>query len=120
MKPGMNYPLSKEISPNIKTFLWRLIRRALATGERAGNLTSKIDKNCVYCGLHENDSLIFSLQFFKSRLIFSHYFHLDLPFFLLEQDGVQAALEILITHSTSDEIIQKNSNGLMVHMESTK
>jgi hypothetical protein len=34
----------KLISPNIKTFVWRLVRRALATGERAGSLTSKIDK----------------------------------------------------------------------------
>ena len=41
----------KLISPNIKTFAWRLIRRAIATGARAGSLSSKINNNCTPCNM---------------------------------------------------------------------
>lgn len=37
----------KQISPCIKTFSWRMIRRALATGVRAGRFTDKIKKECT-------------------------------------------------------------------------
>lgn len=39
----------KLIPPRTKTFTWRLIRRALATVQRAGNLSSKIQKECSVC-----------------------------------------------------------------------
>ncbi|CAN6334362.1 unnamed protein product [Urochloa humidicola] len=39
----------KNIPPRIKTFVWRLIRHALATGQRAGNLSHRIDKYCKIC-----------------------------------------------------------------------
>jgi len=32
----------KQLSPNMKEFTWRLIRRAIATGVRAGSLSTKI------------------------------------------------------------------------------
>jgi hypothetical protein len=52
----------KTISPVIKTLIWRLIRRAIATGARANSLTEKIDKSCALCGAIENDvHLFFSL-----------------------------------------------------------
>jgi hypothetical protein len=41
---------SKSIPPLIKTFTWRLIRRALATAERASRYSSYIDKHCDTCG----------------------------------------------------------------------
>jgi hypothetical protein len=49
----------KIISPCTKTFIWRLIRRALATGQRAGNLSSKIQKECLICNMTKNDSHLF-------------------------------------------------------------
>lgn len=49
----------RHIPPCIKTFRWRLIRRALATGERAGSLLTKISKQCATCNMSENDAHIF-------------------------------------------------------------
>ena len=46
----------KTLSPCIKAFTWRLMRRALATGARAGTYTAKISKECATCNLFENDS----------------------------------------------------------------
>jgi len=50
---------SKTIPPLLKTFAWRLIRRALATGERVGRYSSHIDQHCSYCGNIENDIHLF-------------------------------------------------------------
>jgi hypothetical protein len=44
---------SKTIPPFLKTLAWRLIRRALATGERATRFSSHIDQQCSYCGAIE-------------------------------------------------------------------
>ena len=50
---------AKTIPPFLKTFAWRLIRRALTTAERAGRFSTKIDQHCSYCGLLENDNHLF-------------------------------------------------------------
>jgi hypothetical protein len=39
----------KLIPPIIKTFAWKLIRRALATAVRAGTFSIHKDMNCAYC-----------------------------------------------------------------------
>lgn len=44
---------SKTLPPLIKTFTWRLIRRALATAERASRCATHIDKHCATCGQWE-------------------------------------------------------------------
>jgi hypothetical protein len=49
----------KSIPPFLKTFAWRIIRRAIATAERAGKYTYHIDKHCTYCGAIENDVHMF-------------------------------------------------------------
>jgi hypothetical protein len=38
---------TKKLPPLIKTFTWRLIRRALATAVRASRYASHIDSNCA-------------------------------------------------------------------------
>jgi hypothetical protein len=53
------------VSPLLKTFAWRVIRRALATGERPGRYSSHIDQHCSYCRNIKNDIHLF--------------FHCDLP-----------------------------------------
>jgi hypothetical protein len=50
---------SKELPPLIKTFTWRLIRRALATGERAARYSSHIDQFCSIGGAIEDDAHLF-------------------------------------------------------------
>ena len=49
----------KLIPPTNKTFMWRLIRQAVATGERASCFSTRITKNCTYCGQLENDMHLF-------------------------------------------------------------
>jgi hypothetical protein len=50
---------SKELPPIIKTFAWRLIRRAFATVERVARYSTHIDKHCATCGVVEDDSHLF-------------------------------------------------------------
>ena len=50
---------SKELPPLIKAFTWRLIRRALATAERASRYSIHIDKHCAACGAVEDDAHLF-------------------------------------------------------------
>jgi hypothetical protein len=50
---------SKVIPPLLKTFAWRLIRRALPTGERAGRFSTHINNLCSNCGQIENDVHLF-------------------------------------------------------------
>jgi len=49
----------KNLPPLIKTFTWRLIRRALATGCRAARYSTHIDEHCSVCGLTETDAHLF-------------------------------------------------------------
>lgn len=49
----------KTISPCLKTFTRRLIRRALAIGDRAGRLSAKISKLCSTCNNIETDAHLF-------------------------------------------------------------
>ena len=50
---------SNEIPPLIKAFTWRLIRRALATADRAARYSTHIDKHCSTCGAVEDDAHLF-------------------------------------------------------------
>ena len=50
---------SKELSPLFKAFTWRLIRRALATADRAARYATHIDKHCAACGAVEDDAHLF-------------------------------------------------------------
>ena len=49
----------KTLATRVKTFNWRLLRRALATGGRASRFLPHIDKHCTRCGKLENVSHIF-------------------------------------------------------------
>ncbi|XP_066311755.1 uncharacterized protein [Miscanthus floridulus] len=52
---------SKDLPPIIKAFSWRLelIRRALATTERAARYSTRIDNHCSDCGAVEDDARLF-------------------------------------------------------------
>lgn len=94
---------AKNIPPNIKTFTWRLIRRALATGERAGKHSNKISKNCTTCGLLENDSHLFFHCTFPRAVWFSANPSLYTSALPHEQDGVQEILSQLLHDRITDE-----------------
>jgi hypothetical protein len=50
---------SKTHSPFLKTFAWRLIRRALAYAERAAIYSTHIENSCSVCGIIETDVHLF-------------------------------------------------------------
>lgn len=89
----------------LKTFCWRLVRRAIATGQRAGGLSNKISKLCSTCNEPESDSHLFFHCTFARAVWFSANPPIRSSTLLIEQDGIQEALQLLITNFTSEEQI---------------
>jgi hypothetical protein len=98
---------AKTIPPFLKTFVWRLIRRALATAERAGRFSTHIDQHCTYCGAIKNDVHLFFLCDLPAQVWTSTAF--SLPIYSLDphEDGVQIALSLLIPPNSSKSYISK-------------
>lgn len=97
----------KLIPPCTKTFTWRLIRRALAIGQRAGNLSSKIQKECSVYNMTENDSHLFFHCSFARAVWFSGTSPLITSQLPQEQDGVQEILSAIITPETTYDELQR-------------
>lgn len=51
----------KQILPRVQTFVWRLLRRPLPTGLRAGRFSFHISQHCCRCGQQEDDFHLFLL-----------------------------------------------------------
>jgi hypothetical protein len=97
----------KTISPCIKTFCWRLIRRALATGQRAGSLSPKIQNECSLYNMPENDAHMFFHYDFARVVWFSATPPIITSNLPQEQDGVQETLSAIITMNTGEEELPK-------------
>jgi hypothetical protein len=67
---------SKDMIPRIKTFIWRILRKALPSGNMASRFSSHIEKDCCRCGVPENDMHLFFLCPFAKAAWF------DKPWFL--------------------------------------
>ena len=62
VKSLLNYAWKdRELAPRVQIFAWRLLRRALPTGMRAGRFSTHIDKECSSCGIDENQVHLFFL-----------------------------------------------------------
>ena len=93
--------IDKAIQPKLKTFMWRLMRRALATGARASRFSTKIAKQCKYCNQTETDMhLFFSCNFSRAVWFTANPSLLthNLP---EEPDGVQDTLTHILTPTLS-------------------
>ena len=55
----------KDMLPKVKTFAWRLLRRALPTGLRASRFSIHISKNCCRCGQQEDEFHLFFMCSFS-------------------------------------------------------
>lgn len=93
----------------IKTFAWRLIRRALATGDRAARYTKNINinQNCNSCGQIENDAHLFFHCHLPKAVWFSSSPALITDNLPIEDDGVQQILTSFIDDSTPDDLLSK-------------
>lgn len=92
----------KLLPPNIKAFVWRLIRRAIAAGARAGNLSNKISKYCATRNLLENNSHLFFHCNFSRAVWFSFETPLRTSLLPFKQDGIQKILSTVINRNTSN------------------
>jgi hypothetical protein len=85
--------------PRVQTFAWRLLRRALPTGKRAGRFSTHIHSNCSRCGQEEDEMHLFFLcpfakaawysspWFIKTKLLFNdHQLLPDMIHFLLSSN----------------------------------
>jgi hypothetical protein len=98
---------SKTIPPIIKTFTWRLIRRALATAQRGSAYSTHIDPFCASCGMNESDAHLF----FHCNLPKAVWFTFN-PSFRTnslphEDDGIQLVLQTIITVTTTETQLHK-------------
>lgn len=98
---------SKDLPPLIKTFAWRLVRRALATGESASRYSVHIDKHCTVCGAVENDAHLFFQCQLPRVVWFSTNPPLRTDLLPQEQDGVQVILQTVLPTSTSNQLFSK-------------
>ena len=96
----------KQLPPCIKTLCWRLIRRTLATRERAGKYSNKISKLCSTCNIVENDSHLFIHCTFARAVWFSANPPFCTSMLPVEQDGVKEILPHFINQNTTDEQIR--------------
>ena len=103
------------LPPYIKTFVWRLIRRVLMTGERARIYSTHIGKHCYSCGQNENDAHLFFHCGFAWAVWFSSNPPLRTSLLLNEQDGAQHILASILQSSTSDDHFQLNLRACMGH-----
>lgn len=93
----------KTLPPLLKTFCWRLVRRAIATGERAKKYSNKISKLCVTCNISENDAHLFFHCTFARAVWFSANLPLCSSMLPSELDGVQESLGQLVNQQTTDD-----------------
>jgi hypothetical protein len=65
----------KSMIPRVKTFIWRLLRRAIPTGDRASRYSSHIDRLCCRCGIPEDDRhLFFTCSFARAAWFHKPWF----------------------------------------------
>ena len=63
---------SKAMAPRVQTFAWRILRRAIPTGSRAGRYTTHINKVCCRCQVEEDDVHLMFLCTFAKAAWFAH------------------------------------------------
>jgi hypothetical protein len=103
----------KSISPCIKTFAWRLIRRALSTGDRPGRqILYQHPQNLLSLQWIETDAHLFFHCTFARAVWFSANPPLCTSILPIEQDGVQDILTIILDGNSNDDQLRKTITTL--------
>lgn len=95
------------MQPRLKTFTWRLLRQALATGQRAGRFSQHIDEKCTRCGILETDNHLFFSNDFARAVWFAGTPSIRTDLLPQGPQGVQQEVSSLITPTTSMPEIQR-------------
>ena len=95
------------LQPRLKTFTWRLLRQALATGQRAGRFSQHIDEKCACCGNLETDNHLFFSCHFARAVWFAGTPSIKTDLLPQGPQGVQQEVSSLITPTTSMQEIQR-------------
>ena len=83
---------NSKISPRVRTFGWRLLRRALPSGARAGKYRKHISKLCCRCGIEETDLHLFFTCGFAKAAWFSHPWYLKSDSLIANADSITQIL----------------------------
>jgi hypothetical protein len=66
---------NRQITPRVQAFGWRILRRAIPTGARAGKFSKDISKLCSRCGMEEDDThLFFTCNFARAAWFIAPWF----------------------------------------------
>ena len=95
----------KTIPPIIKTFTWRLMRRALATIDRATRFSPTGNNTCDKCNMVENDSHLFFHCILPRQVWLTANPSINTSNFAPELDGVQSTLALIITDHTLEPLL---------------
>jgi hypothetical protein len=102
----------KMCPPVLKTFAWRLIRRALASGKRAGTYSNNISQACSDCNSVEIDAHLFFFYNLPNAVWLSAETPINTSSLPHEDDGIQNILSTIITPQTNDDHLIKILNIL--------
>ena len=97
----------KSIPPIIKTFTWRLIRRALATAHRATRFSSPGNNTCDRCNMIENDYHLFFQCTLPRQVWLTANPSINTANLPPEIDGVQSTLTLIVPDSTPEALLCK-------------
>ena len=87
----------KTMLPKIQTFVWRLLRGALATGKRAGKYSKHINSACARCGVEEDEMHMLFLCHFSKAAWFSHPWYIRTELIVQEHRSIPAVLQFLFS-----------------------
>jgi hypothetical protein len=88
---------NKEMMPRIQTFAWRLLRRALPTGKRAGRFSIHIDKECSRCGMLEDEMHLFFLCPFAKAAWYSHPWFIRTEVLAADHHSVTSIIQAIMS-----------------------
>jgi hypothetical protein len=93
---------SKDIIPRVKTFVWRILRKAIPSGDRASRYSKHIEKCCYHCGMPETDFHLFFLCPFVKAAWFSKPWFLRSEVLVQNANSFVALLLSLLSSGQSD------------------
>lgn len=86
----------KMMIPRVKTFAWRLLRKALPTGLRAGRFSVHISQLCSRCGQQEDEMHLFFLCDFARAAWFLHPWYIRMDILVQSHPNIHSVFLALI------------------------